>query len=421
MSAKLTKTSLVVWILASLLAAALIIPPVVAWLVTSFVELTGGERQHRQAVSQQDLLKLRGASDAQSEIEMRSIYTQLMKRIKAEYDKYLAGGRDKPPVINLLVVSSGGDYGAFGAGVLKGWQKIPTTHPLAKPEFDVVTGVSAGTLIAPFAFLGDAESIDHLVSLFRSPHPDWVQKRGPLYFLPDNVSFAAIPGLEREVRRQITVDVLRRIAAAGAGGRILAVNTTNVDEGTSRVFNLVTEAQRAVESKDLDRFSNIMLASAGVPGVFPFRIIDGTLYVDGGVTGNILYGGRGDEDDKLPAMWQKAYPDVPIPKIRMWIIFNNQFRPPPELTEPNWPTVVRRSLETGTRASTAIALRHLYAMAEIARLKRKADIDVYVVSIPDDWAAPVGGTFAKETMNNLVDLGEKMGADPSSWSTRPPW
>ena len=44
-------------------------------------------------------------------------------------------------------------------------------------------------------------------------------------------------------------------------------------------------------------------------GVFPFRIIDGTLYVDGGVTGNILYGGRGDEDDKLRGMWQKAYPN----------------------------------------------------------------------------------------------------------------
>ncbi|MGB9367262.1 MAG: patatin-like phospholipase family protein [Xanthobacteraceae bacterium] len=421
MPAKSKRTSRLVWILAALLAAALIVPPVVAWLVTSFVELTGGERQNRPSVSQQELLKLRGASDAQFETEMRSVYSQLMTRTKAEYDKYRAGARDKPPVINLLVVSSGGDYGAFGAGVLKGWQKIPAAHPLAKPEFDVVTGVSAGTLIAPFAFLGDAESIDHLVSLFRSPHPDWVQKRGPLYFLPDNVSFTAIPGLEREVRRQITLDVLRQIAAAGAGGRVLAVNTTNLDEGTSRVFNLVTEAQRAVDSKDLERFTNIMLASAGVPGVFPFRIIDGTLYVDGGVTGNIIYGGRGDEDDKLPAMWQKAYPDVPIPKIRMWIIFNNQFRAPPELTDPNWPAVVRRSLETATRASTAIALRHLYAMAEIARLKRKADVEVYVVSIPDDWTAPVGGTFAKETMNNLVDLGEKMGANPSSWSTRPPW
>src|ERR1700741_958998 len=115
-SAKLKKTPLLVWILAVLLTAALIIPALVAWLVTSFVELTGGERQNRPAVAQQDLLKLRGASDAQSEIEMRSIYGQLMKRTKAEYDKYLAGEREKPPIINLLVVSSGGDYGAFGAG-----------------------------------------------------------------------------------------------------------------------------------------------------------------------------------------------------------------------------------------------------------------------------------------------------------------
>jgi len=42
------------------------------------------------------------------------------------------------------------------------------------------------------------------------------------------------------------------------------------------------------------------------------------------------------------------------------------------------------------------------------------------VSIPNDWSPPVPGTFVKETMNNLVDLGEKMGADPSSWSDQPP-
>jgi predicted acylesterase/phospholipase RssA len=34
-----------------------------------------------------------------------------------------------------------------------------------------------------------------------------------------------------------------------------------------------------------------MLASACIPGAFPFRIIDQELYVDGGVTRNILYGG----------------------------------------------------------------------------------------------------------------------------------
>jgi hypothetical protein len=248
-----------------------------------------------------------------------------------------------------------------------------------------------------------------------------VKHRGLLYFLPDNISLAEVPGLEREIRNHLNVEMLRRVAKAGTDGRILMVNTTNVDLGTSHVFNLVAEAQRAVESGQLDRFHNIVLASAGIPGAFPFRMIDDGLYVDGGVTGNIYYGGRGGEENALPAMWQKAYPNLPIPKIRFWVIFNNQFLPMPEVTAPNWLAVTQRSLETATRASTTTALRHLFAMAEIARFKRKVEAEIYIVSIPGDWSPPVAGTFVKETMNSLVDLGEKMGADPSSWSTRLPW
>ena len=90
-----------------------------------------------------------------------------------------------------------------------------------------------------------------------------------------------------------------------------------------------------------------MLASAGIPGAFPFRIIDGQLYVDGGVTGNIIYGGRIAEEDSLPAQWQKTYPNLLIPKFRYWVIFNNQFRPVPK-----W---LRR--RTGRRSFNA-ALRH---------------------------------------------------------------
>jgi hypothetical protein len=56
-------------------------------------------------------------------------------------------------------------------------------------------------------------------------------------------------------------------------------------------------------------------------------------------------------------------------------------------------------------------------MAEVARLKRMA-AEVRLVSIPGDWYPPVTGTFVKETMNNLADLGEKMGA--ASWSNEPP-
>ena len=335
-----------------------------------------GPAMIRPEVSEQDLLKVRTKGDEQAVTEGRRLLDRSLERAKAEYDRYTAGGRKAPPVIDILIISGGGDWGAFGAGFLKGWQKVPAQHPLAKPEFDAVTGVSTGTLIAPFAFLGDQQSIDDIVDLYRNPQEDWVKQRGFLYFLPDNISFAEVPGLEREMRKHITMDLLRRIAKAGTDGRLLAVNTTDLDSGTSRVFDLVAEAQLAADSGQVDRVHNIMLASAGIPGAFPFRIIDDELYVDGSVTGNIIYGGRIAEEDSLPALWQKAYPNLPSPKFRFWVIFNNQFRPVPVVTAPNWVAVIQRSLETSSRAATATAVRHLFAMSEISRLKRKAEVEV---------------------------------------------
>ena len=110
--------------------------------------------------------------------------------------------------------------------------------------------------------------------------------------------------------------MLRRITKAGADGRLLLVNTTEFDIGQPRVFDLVAEAQRVVDSGQIDRVHNVMLASAGIPGAFPFRMVDGLLYVDGAVTGNIIYGGRIAEEDSLPALWQEAYPNHPDPKFR---------------------------------------------------------------------------------------------------------
>ena len=57
--------------------------------------------------------------------------------------------RTRLPPVYYLAVSGGGDDGAFGAGLLNGWSETGT-----RPEFKMVTGVSTGALIAPFAFLG---------------------------------------------------------------------------------------------------------------------------------------------------------------------------------------------------------------------------------------------------------------------------
>jgi Patatin-like phospholipase len=390
------------------------------WLHSGVAWLAGAHRQTRTAIAQPDLVRRRSADDEQARTEILAGLRGLLERTKAEYDRYAGGGRNGPPEINILIISGGGDWGAFGAGVLKGWRKVLAQHPMAMPEFDAVTGVSTGTLIAPFAFLGDQESIDRVVEFYRTPQNDLVKQRGVLFFLPDHISFSEVPGLERQIRKHVTADLIRRIAAAGADGRILKVNTTNLDQAAPRVFDLLAEARRASETGQLERIHDIMLASSGIPGVFPFRMIDEGLYVDGAVTGNIVYGGWGGEGNTLPALWQKTYPNLPIPKIRMWVIFNNQFRPLPVVTGPNWPAVITRSLETATRTATATAVRHLFAMVEIARLKRQADVEAHVIAIPGVWSPPVPGLFSKESMNDLADLGEKMGADPASWSQEPP-
>jgi hypothetical protein len=359
-------------------------------------------------------LALRQEHDTQMAEQGLAFRQRILERLKARYDAHPG----EPVVYDVLVLSGGGDWGAFGAGVLKGWSRVH--GPLAMPEFDVVTGVSTGALIAPFAFLGDTPSLDTIVELYRNPRQDLLKQRWPLYFLPANESFATVPGLEHELRARVDMAMIRRIADASRQGRFLLVNTTDVDDGGSRVWDVGSEAQRAVESGNVELVHRILLASSGIPGAFPFREIDGALYVDGGVTGNILYGGGTREERTLPAVWAETYPELPVPTVRMWVIFNNQLRPLPQVTAPTWPAIVARSLEMGTRAATVTAIRHLFTQAEIAQLKRGGDVEVRVVAVPNDFVPPQAGVFMKETMNALADLGESMGADPSSWRMEAP-
>ena len=223
--------------------------------------------------------------------------------------KFLATFKEFPPsqkvgsfsldqVMDLLI-SGGGDWGAFGAGVLKGWGRVK--GELARPQFDVVTGVSTGALIAPFAFLGDDESIERIVQLYRNPQTDCAVRAGLLFFLPSNPSFYVLPGLERELRSALDRPMLERIAAEDASGRALLVNTTNVDFGDMHAWDIVAEsARRRSPATTRSACTGSCSASAGIPAIFPAREIGEYLYVDGAITGNILYGGR-DARGREPA------------------------------------------------------------------------------------------------------------------------
>jgi Patatin-like phospholipase len=356
--------------------------------------------------SPQDLAAARRAEDARWALERRALGERLLTYVEARQ------GRS----VDVLIISGGGDWGAFGAGVLKGWGRVK--GELARPRFDVVTGVSTGALIAPFAFLGDDESLERVVQLYRNPQEDIAVSRGWLFFLPDNPSLYVLPGLERELRSTLDRAMLERIVAASAG-RELLVNTTNVDFGDNRVWDLVAETKMALAG-DEDHLRRILLASAGIPAIFPARGIDGFLYVDGAITGNILYGGETREPESLPARWRAKHGRKPMPRLRYWVIFNNQLRFPPQVTRDRWPDVMGRTTIMATQSSTLNSVRHLYAMAEIARLKYQIDVEVRLVAVPEDFVPAEPGSFVKEVMNDLADLGERMGADPASWRTDPP-
>lgn len=370
----------------------------------------------------EQLLAARRAGDARLVELEESITDQLLVRIKAKHDAFAAGRVLSPPVVDFLIISGGGDWGAFAAGVLKGWEKVPD-GPMAKPrEFDAVTGVSTGALIAPFAFLGDPESTDAVVQTYRNPKKDWVKPRRLLSLLAGGSAYADIPGLERELKASLDMSRLQRIADAGTTGRMLCVNLTNIDNQEMCIFDIVEESRRAVEAGKSNRVIDVLLGSAALPGIFPPREIDGVLYVDGSVTANIFFGGprpRADEDTFV-ARWLEHYPGASIPRLRYWIIFNNEVRWPPEVVPAKWSSVLGRSVSASMRAATLNSIRLLKLQGDVTRLRHKAEVEVRLLAVPDGWVPPEPGTFKKKTMNALADLGEKMGADPSSWRTSIP-
>jgi predicted acylesterase/phospholipase RssA len=386
---------------------------VAAIAAAAFLILGCTKTEERPSRTPADLMASRSAENAARAVDLQKLTDRFLERIVTKAKQ--GAGR---PTIDLLVISGGGDWGAFGAGVLKGWGRVK--GELARPEFDVVTGVSTGALIAPFAFLGDERSIDQIAQLYRNPQSDIAVSRGMLFFLPNNPSFYALPGLERELHRVMDRAMLERLAAQESSGRVLLVNTTNIDLGEMRAWNLIAEARTALTRNDAGHVHRIVLASAGIPGIFPARGIGEYLYVDGAITGNILYAGRTEKDSALPTRWKAAYPAAPLPRMRYWVIFNNQVRFPPQITAERWPDLLNRATIMSTQTSTVNSIRHLYALAEIERLKQRADVEVRLISVPEDWVPAKPGTFVKEVMNDLADLGERMGADPASWRTEAP-
>jgi len=88
----------------------------------------------------QDLVATRQADDAARAEQTRQLMQRLFQRVEAKANATTKSTTAKTqPTIDILIISGGGDWGAFGAGVLKGWGRV--SGEFARPHFDIVTGV----------------------------------------------------------------------------------------------------------------------------------------------------------------------------------------------------------------------------------------------------------------------------------------
>jgi predicted acylesterase/phospholipase RssA len=334
-----------------------------------------------------------------------------LPRLKAKYQMRTGSipGPAPTPVSNLLALSGGADDGAFGAGLLVGWSQHGD-----RPEFDLVTGISAGALIAPFAFLGRNHDRE-LAGLFTSYGADQIYEANILAGLFGGNALADSAPLARLIEAYVDAPFLRAVAEERAKGRFLLVGTTNLDAQRPVYWDMGKIAQKG-DQKALELFRKVLLASASIPGVFPpvlIRVEAGghiyqEMHVDGGTTREVFFtiaDFRFNEIDK--AIGRKV-------QRRLWIIRNGKVEPEYKAMPETTLAIAQRSLETLTKSRGIGDLTRMYTRAQADR------IDYNLAAIPADFDAPHPKPFDRAYMRALYDRALAMGRAGYGWAKAPP-
>ncbi|MGI9437408.1 MAG: patatin-like phospholipase family protein [Geminicoccaceae bacterium] len=244
--------------------------------------------------------------------------------------------------LNILALSAGGSFGAFGAGFLNGWSE-QTSVDLKRPEaFDVVTGVSAGALLATHAFLGRSGDAVLKRQTTTITTADVLKRRSLLSIGHSNSLFDSSP-LRETLEELVTPILLDEVAEAtdynpetGEVARMLLVLAVDLDSGQPRVLDLGKIARSAPNADRIGRYVDALMASSAIPIAFPPVFIDGAMHVDGG-TRLTLFFNRYMEEQRA------GIEGLRVPPPRLDIIVNSEASLAPTCTENTLLGIGRRS------------------------------------------------------------------------------
>jgi hypothetical protein len=285
-----------------------------------------------------------------------------------------------------LILSEGGADGAYGSGVLSGWTKEGS-----RPVFSVVTGVSTGALMAPYAFLG-ADYDDRLRQQYTSvTAADIFELSETPESMFDDWPLASL------IAKIVTPEMLRGVAEEHQRGRRLLVATTNLDAARPVIWNMGVIAAQGGE-KGLHLFRQVLQASASIPGMFQPVMIDvqanaqhfQEMHADGGAAAPFYV---------APESFLLGATNVRLPASAIYIVINGKLMPEFQITDRTTMSILGRSIDVALKAAARAEIVAVHSVA------RSQGIEVNVAAVDPSFSYETRGPFDTQQMKVLFDIG----------------
>ncbi len=338
---------------------------------------------------------------------------ELIEGIQIRLREHRKKAPGKPITLRGLALSGGGSHGAYGAGVLIGWTDAGT-----RPEFDVVTGISTGALTATAVFLGP-EYDDSLRMYTKVSNKDIFKLRGLFAVLTKDSIYDSAP-LRKLIAKQIDDDVLQAVAREHAKGRRLFIGTVNLDAQAFTVWNMGFIASSDRPDK-LERYRDVILASASVPVIFPPVYIpvgvNGETYrqmhVDGGAREMIFFPKFIQDMDKTIAEAGFSRAEV---QGEIYVLYNGRIaaRGTYEPVPARALSVIEAAARAMQRTNTTSSIYQIW----VRGLTHRAAIHITDIA-PEYKDLQKDIEFNPDEMKRLFDYGYNRSVKGEAWWTQP--
>ena len=301
------------------------------------------------------------------------------------------------------MLSGGGAGGAFSAGALVGLSRRGE-----RPAFALVTGVSTGALIAPFAFLGPAWD-QQLTDAFATNRSEHLLRFPGIGLLFHAGVYQSKPLIEF-VDLIFTDQLIDAVGEESAKGRMLLVATTDLDTEDTVIWDMGAIASRG--GADAHRlFRKVLVASASYPGLLPpvlIRVEDpggvyDEMHVDGGTTVPFF----------IAPYFAEIAPDAreALRGANLYVLLNRQLDAPPQTTREKMLPIMMRSFSSTLRLMSRTTLEFNAAVAN------RYGMNLRIGSIPVEY--PLQGPFNFHTpvLQTLFSYAANCTQNGQLWTT----